>query len=294
MSIGLGVDIGGTKIQFCRIASDLTTAGLGATPTALMRRGTPRFADDLVMLIRAMLPPGADRVAVSLNGVLDRGRVVYSSLMGGRVGFPLERFLADQLGVPVMVDDDIHAMAIAEARIGEGQDDQPFALLNLGTGIGVGCFADGRVLRGAYAAGLISEQTVYVDELAEWRSLDRTVCGRGLRDIYLGLSGEAADAVTVFARHAAGGDAHADRTVAIFSRVLGKTMQMISRFHHPATIVLNGSIKRAAHLYLDSAVEHYRAGLEPAFHARVAVSRLDHAAEIGVLVAGPHDVMETL
>ncbi|MBN9271944.1 MAG: ROK family protein, partial [Mesorhizobium sp.] len=122
MSRALGVDIGGTKIQFCVIGADMAVTPLGRTPTALLRRGTRAFADDLAGLIRSVMPPDCDRVAVSLNGVLDRGMVVYSSLMGGRVDFPLETFLARQLGLAVLVDDDIHAMTTAEARLGAGRE----------------------------------------------------------------------------------------------------------------------------------------------------------------------------
>jgi glucokinase len=286
MNCSLGVDIGGSKIQFSRIAPDMTVTPLQKTPTALLRRGTTAFAADLAELIRSARPVAAERVAVSLNGILDRGSVVYSSLMGGRVDFPLQVFLAERLGCPVAVDDDIHAMTVAEARLGGGRDGAPFAMLNLGTGIGVGCYAGG-VLRGRYAAGLISEQTVFVEELDECRSLDRTVCGRGMREIYRKLAGRDADAVTIFANARRGGDQDAARTVTIFALNLGRVLQMISRFYHPVRIIINGSIKRAAAEYLDNAVAGYRRGLEPAFHAEIAVSGLEHAAELGVLLGGP-------
>ncbi|CDX56304.1 putative N-acetylmannosamine kinase [Mesorhizobium plurifarium] len=282
MSTALGVDIGGTKIQFCTIEADMSVRPLGRTPTALLRRGTTAFASDLAQLIRSVAPHDCARVAVSLNGVLDLGTVVYSSLMGGRVGFPLEQFLAERLDCPVIVDDDIHAMTKAEAKLGAGREAAAFAMLNVGTGIGVGCFS-GTVLRGRFAAGLISEQAVYVDELAEYRSLDRTVCGRGIREMYKQIAGEDADAVTVFAR-ARDGEDRARKTVAIFARHLGYVMQLISRFYHPERIVLNGSIRLAAQDYLEAAILSYRAGIEPAFLADVTVSELDHAAELGVLL----------
>ena len=214
--------------------------------------------------------------------MLNQGTVVYSSLMGGRVDFPLETFLTERLGCPVMVDDDIHAMTKAEAKLGAGREVDAFALLNIGTGIGVGCYSN-EVLRGRFAAGLISEQAVYVEELGEYRSLDRTVCGRGIREIYRQFAGDDADAITVFGR-ARDGDAHARRTVAIFARHLGYVMQLISRFYHPKRIVLNGSIRLAAGDYLEAAMLSYRAGIEPAFLADVTVSKLDHAAELGVLL----------
>ncbi len=289
MRCALGVDIGGTKIQFCHIAENLSVTALGQTPTALLRRGTPLFAGDLAELIRSRLPLDADGVAVSLNGVLNGGTVAYSSLMGGKVNFPLAAFLSQALACEVRVDDDIHAMAIAEAHAGAGGDGAPFALLNLGTGIGVGCYA-GNVLRGHFAAGLISEQMLYIDELNEYRSLDRTVCGRGIREMYYQLSGQHADAVTLFSRAIGGEDAPAVQTIGLFTRYLGRVMQMISRFYHPERIIINGSIKKAAGYYLDQARAYYHEGLEPAFHAEIMVSPLAHAAELGTFLGGiyPH------
>ena len=285
MSESLGIDIGGTKIQLCTIDAKLHAMPLNKTPTALMRRGTTAFASDLAELIRSLRPAGTQRIGLTLNGILDHGQVVYSSLMGGRVGFPLQAFLAERLGCPVFVDDDIHAMTIAEARLGAGRDGAPFTMLNLGTGIGVGAFENDRVLRGSYAAGLISEQKVYVEELAAYRSLDRTVCGRGMHEIYLTLTGEAADAVTVFQR-ARSGEPFAARTVAVFAHYLGEAMQMVSRFYHPRRIVINGSIKRAAGDYLEQATAHYLDGLERSFRAEIVISELEHAAELGALIGG--------
>lgn len=279
----LGVDIGGTKIQFCVVDADYAARPLGKTPTALMRRGTRKFADDLAQLIRANMPPDVTRVGVSLNGVLEGGRVVYSSLMGGNVDFPLDTYLRDSLGLEVFVDDDLHAMAIAEADLGMGRGLDSFALLNLGTGIGVGVYERGRIIRGAYAAGLISEQPLYVEELGEYRSLDRTVCGRGLKELYLQVADETADGVTIFQR-ARDGEGNARRVVELFSRYLGETMQMISRFYHPGRIIINGSIKRAAADYLERATEVYRAGLQRSFQTDIFISELEHAAELGTLV----------
>ena len=278
------IDIGGTKVQYCVLDENLTPTPIGATPTALLRRGCKAFAEDLASLIKAVCPPSVARIGVSLNGILDSGHVVYSSLMGGLVDFPLQAYLSSRLDRDVLVDDDLHAMGIAEAMLVPAVKDKPVALLNIGTGIGVGFF-DGGVLRGRYAAGLISEQPIYVEELGEYRSLDRTVCGRGIRDIHGQLSGEYAEAVTVFAR-ARQGDKIARKTVDIFTRYLGETMQMISRFYHPARISINGSIKKAAPDYLDAAIARYLLGTTVPFRAEIAISPLDYAAERGVILGG--------
>lgn len=284
MKTTLGVDIGGTKIQLSRIEPDYSVRSLKKIPTALMRRGTPVFASDLADLIRANMPLSATGVAVSLNGALNGGLVVYSSLMGGRVDFDLQDALTRKLGLPVHVDDDIHAMTLAEARLGVGKQTSSFAMLNLGTGIGVGGYDD-RVIRGRFGAGLISEQIIYVHELGEYRSLDRVTCGRGLRELYFALTGRYVEAVNIFDM-AKANDESAVKVLEIFSRCLAVALGMISKFYHPEVIVINGSIKRAAGQYLDAAEKHYRSLIGEIYQAKIAVSNLDFAAEIGVALQG--------
>ncbi len=285
------VDIGGTKIQYCLLDEAWRPTPLGQTPTALMRRGTKAFAEDLASLIEAVCPPGIGRIGVSLNGVLDGGHVVYSSLMGGLVDFPLQSYLRERLQRLVFADDDLHAMGIAEAHLAEGSRGKSVALLNIGTGIGVGFYCKG-IVRGHFAAGLISEQPLYVEELGQYRSLDQTVCGRGIREIYEVLCEERAEAVTIFARARQGEDA-AQRTVQIFARYLGETMQMISRFYHPERIAINGSIKHAAADFLASATDTYLSGLSAPFRAEIGISPLDHAAECGVILGSEENRVAT-
>jgi predicted NBD/HSP70 family sugar kinase len=155
-------------------------------------------------------------------------------------------------------------------------------MLNIGTGIGVGCY-DGHVLRGRYAAGLIAEIEVFVEEVASYRSLDTTVCGRGIRELLGELTGSPQDAVTVF-RRAADGDERARTVIDIFSRYLGYTFGLISSFYHPEVIVINGSIKHAAPFYLERAIAEYRSKVGAPFLAQVELSGVEHAAERGTLI----------
>jgi len=276
-------DIGGTKIQLTVFTDALAPLRSWSIPTGLLRRGTPAFATDLLGLLLAHRVQDHQRLGLVLNGVLRQGHVEYSSLMGGQVDFPLQQFLSDQLGMPVRVDDDIHAMALAEYTLGLGQGCHSLAMVNLGTGIGVGFVSDGVVLRGEFAAGLVSEQLVWVDELQEWRSLDRTVCGRGLKDMYGCQTGQPVEAITVMRRYASG-EAAAGQVVRAFVKALAWTLQLVSRFYHPEVISLNGSVAQSWELFGQDVVTAYHAGLERCFHAKVLeLSTLSYPAERGVL-----------
>lgn len=52
------------------------------------------------------------------------------------------------LGVPVAVDTDVNAAALAEHRWGAGRGSDPLVYLTVGTGIGGGALVDGRLLHG--------------------------------------------------------------------------------------------------------------------------------------------------
>lgn len=281
----LGVDIGGTKIRITVFSADMAALRSSTISSAALRRGTRAFAYDLVGLLRAHRAHEHAALGLVLNGVLNDGHVEYSSLMGGAVDFPLREYLREQLGIPVYVDDDIHAMGLAEYHYGLGRGHRSFAMLNLGTGIGVSCVEDGVVLRGQFAAGLISEQHIWVARMGEWRSLDRTVCGRGLREMYGDLTGRPVEGETVMRLYEEG-DSSAGTVVASFSDALVWTLQLISRMYHPEAISLNGSVSAVWSVLGRSLENRYRRDLETVFHAEtIARSIVTFPAERGALLA---------
>jgi hypothetical protein len=57
--------------------------------------------------------------------------------------------MAEEFGLPVAIDNDANAAAIAEWRLGAGRGTSHMVLLTLGTGIGGGLILDGRPYRGS-------------------------------------------------------------------------------------------------------------------------------------------------
>jgi glucokinase len=66
---------------------------------------------------------------------------------------PLRDLLAERLGLPVVVDNDANAALVAEWRHGAARGARDVVMLTIGTGVGGGIVADGRVLRGGAGAG---------------------------------------------------------------------------------------------------------------------------------------------
>jgi predicted NBD/HSP70 family sugar kinase len=75
-------------------------------------------------------------LGLTVSGEVNDGRVVYSSI-GQWEPFSLSSSLADNMQLPVIVENDANALAIYEHRFGDIADDS-FAVINI-TDIGIGC-----------------------------------------------------------------------------------------------------------------------------------------------------------
>src|SRR6266850_572798 len=62
---------------------------------------------------------------------------------------PLAAMLRERFGLPVFVDNDVNALALAEFFFGVGRGVSSLVLLAAGTGFGAGLVLDGRLIRGA-------------------------------------------------------------------------------------------------------------------------------------------------
>jgi predicted NBD/HSP70 family sugar kinase len=90
-------------------------------------------------------------IGVSVSGDIDTstGTVRDSPLLDwNRV--PLGSRLAEQLGLPITVENDVRALAKAEHWFGVGSDAESFAIITIGAGIGCGIYVNGDVVVGAH------------------------------------------------------------------------------------------------------------------------------------------------
>ncbi len=148
-----GIETGGTKIlaRLQDLASGETLAeGKWATGTA------QRAADDLLDFLTAV-PDDGRLVAVGVAAfgplIVDPSSPDYGRMQAttkpGWAGSNLRGALQERLGVPVAVESDVNAAAIAEQELGAGVGLPSIAYVTVGTGIGAGLAMRGRSLAGA-------------------------------------------------------------------------------------------------------------------------------------------------
>ena len=237
-------------------------------------------------------PPDVRGVGVGLPGpvAFSTGRLTHPPLMPGWHGFGVRDWFADRYRAPVVVDNDVNVMAFGEQQTWY-PDCEHLLFVKVGTGIGCGIIAGGRVMRGAQgAAGDIGHIRVSGHDDA------RCSCGNaGCLEAV--ASGSAIAARLTRAGHEAAGsvdvvrlvlEAHplANRLVREAGRCLGEALADCVSLFNPGAIVIGGPILEASQPLLAGVreVTILRAPPLATRHLRIAPSRLGGLA--GVVGAG--------
>jgi glucokinase len=90
------------------------------------------------------------------------GKVIgVSPNINGWHGMEIGQILRDRLNLPVWVDNDVNAMALAESRFGAAVGYKSVICVAVGTGVGGGIILNGRLWRGAsHSAGEIGHMSI--------------------------------------------------------------------------------------------------------------------------------------
>lgn len=157
----IGIDIGGTEFKAVLGTPD------GAIGEPLRRRSSGvqdanRTITEITDLVGVLTDMAAEaevsihRVGLAVPGRVDpaTGRSNYSANLGW-ADVPIGATLEAALGLPVHVEHDVYAGALAEFTIGAGKGVTSGAFVPVGTGIAAALFMDGRFWRGA--SGFVGE-----------------------------------------------------------------------------------------------------------------------------------------
>jgi glucokinase len=159
----IAVDLGGTKLAAGLVDREGAVLNRTVEPTDLS--GEEAILAQLERVIDAVAGEGFSALGVGVPSTIDQrtGRAV-TSVNIPLAGVDLRDRLQARFGVPVMIENDGNAAAVAEHRLGAGRGSQQMIMLTLGTGVGGGLILDGRLYRGAVgAAGELGHITIDVD-----------------------------------------------------------------------------------------------------------------------------------
>ncbi|MDG0813736.1 ROK family protein [Cohnella rhizosphaerae] len=155
MSLLAGIDIGGTKcaVSLGRPSMDgIEIVGKHMLPTA----GTPDFMigsllDGLDALLAAAGAAAPAAVGISCGGPLDAGRglILSPPNLPGWDLVDIVGAVRRRHDVPVALENDANAGALAEWQWGAGRGTDHMVFLTFGTGLGAGLILNGRLYAGA-------------------------------------------------------------------------------------------------------------------------------------------------
>ncbi len=168
MTLLLGIDIGGTKSA--AVVGD-ADGNVLARAAALTPQGSWQEAYAVLLgLVQEVCQAYGTAlteiaaVGVSCGGPLNsRTGIVHAPPnLPHWVDVPLKALLEADLGLPVTLENDANATAVAEHRWGAGLGCRNMAFLTMGTGVGAGLILDGVLYRGRRdLAGEIGHATIY-------------------------------------------------------------------------------------------------------------------------------------
>lgn len=258
----VGLDIGGTKTHGVVLADD-------GSILAQVRRSTRPGADGVVdTAARVFAAMGREvgeqltgPVGVGVPGLVDVERGMLRHAVNLDVNgddLPLRDLLAERLGVPVVLENDVNAAALA-ARALVAADDVVY--LSVGTGLAAGLVLDGRLRRGEHgAAGEIGHLPVdpggAVCGCGQVGCLETVASGRALADAWPTPDGPPAAAL--FAA-AAAGDVEAVAVRDRFCWGVASAIRALGLAIDPECIVLGGGVAEVGEPLREQVVLQLRA-----------------------------------
>jgi glucokinase len=292
----LGVDLGGTKMLVGVVDPDRRLTYRAVAPSLGLPQGAliETLERELWAALQACPEIGAAGLGIPCRIDRERG-VAIAAVNLDLADVPIRDLLTERIGLPVFVDNDANAAALAEHRFGAAEGARNAVMLTIGTGIGGGLIVDGRLYRGSTGAGAELGHTVIdadgprcqgncpnrgcIEALASGTAIAReglaaaeaapgSALGRAL------ASGVELDGKEV-TDAALAGDVTARGVLEQVGRRLGVAFSSLANIFEPDVIVIGGGASRAGELLAGPAREELASrALPPMSRTPVATAEL--------------------
>ncbi|MCA3748414.1 MAG: ROK family protein [Rubrobacter sp.] len=269
------IDLGATSIDVA-----LTTLG----GEIVARKGEPADIKDgpkpILRRVKEMLgelveeqgthPDEVLGIGVGVPGPVEQAAGVLRSppIMPGWDRFPIRSAFAGEYAAPVFVDNDVNVMALGEHWGGVGRGVDNLLFIKVGTGIGGGIIADGRLYRGTQGcAGDIGH--ICVDPNGPVCTCGNLGCleamagapaivleaerraREGRSPVLAEILEEKGELTAVDVGRAAGlGDYEALQVVRRSGRLIGQVLATLVSVLNPSLIVIGGGVSQIGHSFL--------------------------------------------
>ena len=308
----IGIDLGGTSVKFAILTREGEVQEKWSIKTNILDEGS-HIVDDMIESINhrlRLLGLGAeDFIGIGMGspGVVDRekGTVIGAYNLNWKTLQPVKEKIEKATGISFFIDNDANVAALGERWKGAGENQPDVVFMTLGTGVGGGIVAEGKLLHGvAGAAGELGHITVDFDQpilctCGKKGCLETVASATGIvnltrryADEYAGDAelkklidnGEDVNAKIVFDL-AKAGDELALIVYRNFARYLGIACANIGSILNPSTIVIGGGVSAAGEFLLDGVRKVYEENSFPQVRTSTKLALATLGNDAGVIGA---------
>lgn len=253
MQVFLGIDWGGTYIKAGLVDSQGKIVKKKVYPSVVDKQD---FIKSIKELLKGFSGFDIKGVGIGAPGIIDteEGFIYYLPNISGWKNYPLKNVLEKQIQLPVFIDNDANAFALAEVRCGAAKGKKRAIFLTLGTGLGGSIIFNGKLLEGKISALELGHVPI---------SSKGKLCGcggRGCIETYIGNSylishykrlkkkTKVIDVEEIFKRGLKG-EKEALAVFGEFSHNLGKFLSGMVNIFNPQVIIFGGGVSGAFKLF---------------------------------------------
>jgi glucokinase len=307
-ALAIGVDIGGTGTKFGIVDRDGNVLFTGEISTKKHHEvGT--FIEELYTALQPSIEKagGIGRMkgmgVGAPNGNYYTGTIEYAPNLPWKGIIPLAKLIEDRFSLPVTLTNDANAAAIGEMMYGAAKGMKEFIMITLGTGVGSGIVANGKLIYGFDGfAGELGHTIVIPDGrlhpgTGKKGSLESYASATGVRytaiemlhntqepSLLRDVPEDQIDSKVVYDA-AVKGDKVAHEVFEFTGRILGLALANAVMFSSPEAIVLFGGLTKAGDYILKPTREHMEANLIQVFQNRVKLL-ISHLRESDAAILG--------
>ncbi|APP11627.1 glucokinase [Lactiplantibacillus plantarum subsp. plantarum] len=308
----IGVDLGGTTTKFAILTENGDIQQKWSIETTILDEGAhivPNIIDSINHHIELYKMERSQFIGIGMGTPgtvdLDNGTVIGAYNLNWKTLQPVKAQIEKGTGIKFTLDNDANVAALGERWKGAGENGSDVVFVTLGTGVGGGIIADGRLLHGiAGGAGEIGHVTVepngYMCTCGKKGCLEQYASATGVvhvaRDMaeeFSGASklkqlldnGEEISSKITFDL-AKEGDVLAKRVVDRVSYYLGLALANVGNTMNPSSIIIGGGVSAAGDFLLDQVISYFNQFTFPTIRDTTALKLAVLGNDAGVIGAG--------
>ncbi len=307
-ALAIGIDIGGTGTKFGivdRVGNVLFSSEISTRKHTDVNDFIDELHSELSKLIDNVGGTGRIKgIGVGApNGNYYTGTIEYAPNLPWKGIIPLARMMEDKFKIPVVLTNDANAAAIGEMMYGAAQGMKDFIMITLGTGVGSGIVANGKLVYGHDGfAGELGHTTIIPngrlhEGTGKRGSLESYASATGVRLTTLEILEKSTEPSSLRAvpsdqidskkvyEAAIAGDAVAKQIFESTGTILGAALANFVMFSSPEAIILFGGLTKAGDLILKPTRESMEANLIQIFQNKVKIL-VSHLKESDAAILG--------